>query len=59
MTGEATYELCATFHLAFESRDDPRWAHAAGHQCFALDATDLRANTFGYRNYQLREGTTD
>ena len=37
------YQLCATFAQSSESRDvtaeQRQWNHAAGHHCFALDAT--------------------
>jgi hypothetical protein len=39
------YQLCATFTQASESRDiapgQRQWNHAAGHHCFALDATAM------------------
>lgn len=54
-TGDSTYELCATFHLASgETRDNSaaaqRWAHEAGHQCIVLDANDYEVGipTFDY-----------
>ena len=50
-TGEVTYELCATFHLALDNHDDRRWSHAAGHQCFRLDATSPRTNPCSIRGY--------
>jgi len=37
VTGETTYELCATFDRAREEDDQVRWNHPAGRYCFAID----------------------
>ena len=42
VTGEATYELCATFDRARDEDDDVRWNHPAGAHCFAIDVMSPR-----------------
>ena len=37
VTGDSTYELCATFDRAREEDDDVQWNHPAGPHCFAID----------------------
>lgn len=38
VTGDKTYELCATFELARERTQDLFWNHAAGKHCFKFNA---------------------
>jgi len=37
---ETTYELCATFALPRDADREVFWNHAAGEQCFTIDALD-------------------
>ena len=37
VTGESSYELCATFDRARDEDDDVQWNHPAGPHCFAID----------------------
>src|SRR5690606_26750206 len=46
VTGEQTYELCATYDRAY-TPEEPQlalrfWPHPAGRHCFALDASGAR-----------------
>jgi len=38
VTGQTTYELCATFGLVREYKTDMFWNHPAGPHCFTIDA---------------------
>ena len=40
LTGETTYELCATFSRALDRDSSVFWNHPAGEQCFTVDVLD-------------------
>ncbi len=40
VTGESTFELCATFTSARESDASVFWNHPAGEHCFTIDVLD-------------------
>jgi hypothetical protein len=37
ITGEAKFELCATFSLPRDNRKDPWWDHSTGTHCYTVD----------------------
>ncbi len=42
VTGESTYDLCATFELPEHDRADAFWNHPGGRHCFSFDALSAR-----------------
>ena len=40
VTGETTYELCATFTRPRDSDSDVFWNHPSGERCFTINALD-------------------